>query len=69
MNIKCLFGHHDFRFSYNHGMPLGISMERAMEMFKTGESYGIHECRNCDAQAKLVDGRLLLLSKYEKEVA
>jgi len=47
MNIKCLLGHHKWRFSYNYGMPFGIGMEKAMEMFKHGTTYPVHRCERC----------------------
>lgn len=55
MNIKCLFGHHDWRFSYNWGMPLGISSEDTDKMFKNGTTYPVHQCIRCGKEDSELD--------------
>ena len=58
LNVRCLFGRHDWWFAYNHGMPRGISTEKALLMFKHGETYTVYECTRCPKQS-LKDGTIL----------
>lgn len=63
MNIKCLFRGHDWRFAYNHGMPLGLSTENALRMFDENKTYAVYRCLRpgCKKQARLIDGEMRLL--------
>ncbi len=65
-SVRCLLGRHDWRFSYNHGMPLGISLEDSLDMSKSGKSYAVYQCTRCPKQSR-EDGTIL--SKEEMEVA
>ncbi len=65
-NVRCLFGRHDWRFAYNHGMPLGTSTEKALLMLKSGKSYGVYQCTRCPKQS-LEDGTIL--RREDMEVA
>lgn len=67
MNIKCLLGHHDWRFSYNHNMPLGASTEGALKMFEENKTFAVDECRRCKAQSRLVNGKRVMLNRDEIE--
>ena len=58
-NIICLFRGHDWRFSYNHGIPLGCTDEEWDKLI--GKSYAVHQCMRCgasdlppDTQAKIL---------------
>jgi len=66
--LRCLFGRHDWRFAYNHGMPLGISTEDALKMFERGETYTVYQCTKCPKQSRLVDGQRVMLHRSETEV-
>lgn len=67
--IWCLFVHHDWKFSYHHGMPRKISTDRALEMLSSGESYSVDECTRCKAQSRVLsNGTRVLLSRSEMEV-
>ena len=63
MNIKCLFRGHKWKFSYNHGIPLGTSTEDALRMFDEGKSYAVYQCTRagCKKQAYLIDGKMRIL--------
>lgn len=65
MGIKCLLGRHDWKFSYNHGMPLGISTEDALKMDKDGSTFAVDACRRCRAQSRLVNGKRVMLNRSE----
>lgn len=67
MNIRCLLGHHDWKFAYNHGMPFGISTEKALAMLHSGESYPVDQCTRCPKQSYFPDNRRVLLSRSETE--
>lgn len=45
MHIFCLVKGHDWRFSYNHGIPLGCSWEEWDKI--KNESYPVHQCTRC----------------------
>ena len=65
MSIRCLLQHHDWKFSYHHGMPLGISTEEALAMIEQGKTYEVFACARCHTQARLVDGKIILLPVTE----
>lgn len=69
MNIKCLFTRHNWEFAYNHGIPLGTSMDDALKMFEEGKAYAVDRCtrRGCGAQSYFVDGRRTKLPRGEME--
>ncbi len=69
MNIRCLFGHHDWRFSYNHGVPLDASMGEALKMFKEDKTFAVDRCtrHGCGKQSRLVDGVRMILRPSEME--
>lgn len=69
MNIKCLFGHHVWRFAYNHGISLGtsISMKKSLDMLHTGESYPVDRCTRCGKQSRMVGGVRVMLTRSEVE--
>ncbi len=65
-NIRCLFGRHDWRFSYNHGMPRGLSLDDALELYEDGKTYAVYQCTRCPKQSR-EDGTIL--EKKDMEVA
>lgn len=65
--VKCLFGKHDWRFLYNHGMPLGIDIEHALRMLSDKEAYGIDACTRCGKQSRVTNGQRILLTRSEIE--
>lgn len=67
MNLKCLLFHHDWKFSYNHGMPFGTSTEDALKMFEDGRTFAVDACRRCKAQSRLVNGKRVMLNRGEAE--
>lgn len=69
MNIKCLLGYHNWRFGYNHGIPLGtkLSYSEALNMLGDGRAYQVDECTRCPKQSRLVDGKRVILSRSEVE--
>jgi len=69
MNIKCLFGYHDWKFSYNHGMPLGVGWKEYDKMWKDGKTYAVDMCtrRGCGKQSRIVDGKRIILHRGEME--
>lgn len=68
MNLKCMLVGHEWRFSYNHGMPFGITTEVALEMFEKDETYPVFECTRCGKQARLVDAKMVVLPSADIEV-
>ena len=69
MNIKCLLSHHNWKFAYNHGIPLGTSMDDALKMFEEGKTYAVDQCtrRGCGTQSYFVDGIRTKLCRDEME--
>ena len=47
MNIKCLFGHHEWEFSYNYGVPLGCSNELWDKLVKEKKTFPVNCCTRC----------------------
>ena len=64
MNIVCFMKGHDWKFAYNYGMRLGISMEAAMKMFEDGRTYGVYQCRRCCKQARKSPEGMKILPKH-----
>ena len=62
MQIRCLFKGHQWKFAYNHGMPLGISLDSALIMFKKGRTYEVYQCTRCPKQSRLINGDYIVLS-------
>lgn len=69
MNLICLIRHHIWRFSYNHGIPLGDprSIDEVLEDLKTGKAYQVDECTRCHAQSRVIDGVRVILKPHEME--
>jgi len=61
MNIKCLFLGHIWRFSYHHGMPLGISTNEALNMIDSGRYFPVYECKRCRKQSRIVNNKRVML--------
>lgn len=53
INIKCLIKGHNWKFSYNHGIPLGCSEKQWDILIKN--SYQVFECTICPEQGRLID--------------
>ena len=68
MNIRCLLGHHDWKFAYNHGMPLGVSTNDALKMFDDNSTYAVYQCTRCPKQAQLVRDEMIVLPKVKMEL-
>ena len=53
MNVKrvicSLKGHHNWKFAYNHGIPLGTKMtnEEMDAGFKSRKFFAVHRCETC----------------------
>jgi len=68
MNLICILTrHHKWKFYYNHSMPRGIGLERAIEILNSGRSYGVHRCTRCGAQSRMMNGKWILLRPDEIE--
>ena len=67
MNVGCLMGHHDWKFSYNHGIPLGMNTEDTIKMFDEGKAFAVDACKRCKAQSSFIDGKRIRLSRSEVE--
>ena len=67
MNLKCLFGRHDWQFAYNHGMPRGLSTEEALVMFDDSRTYAVYQCTRCPKQSRLDNGQRTILRRSEIE--
>lgn len=67
--VVCLIRGHDWRFSYNHGIPLGDNRpySEVEEGFKSGKAYRVSECRRCKSQSRILDGKLVILKRSEME--
>ena len=65
MNIKCLTKGHEWRFSYNHGIPAGCTDEQWDKLIK--DSYEVSECNRCREQGRLINGKMAILNKRVKE--
>ena len=69
MSIKCLLGHHKWKFSYNHNIPLGtnLSIDEVLAMLKSGKAYAVDACTKCGAQSRMVNSKRIMLSHSEVE--
>lgn len=69
MNLICLFRRHNWKFSYNHGMPLGTGTEAALDMLRQDKSFAVYRCTRpgCRKQARLVEGKMTTLNRGQIE--
>lgn len=67
INIKCLFGNHDWKFSYHHSMPLGISLDKSLRMFDGGKTFAVDVCTRCKVQSRFVKGYRVILKQDEMQ--
>ena len=69
MNIKCLLGHHTWKFAYHHGMPFGIDLDDSLKMIEDGMTYSVDQCtrRGCGKQSRIIDGKRVMLRHGEME--
>lgn len=67
MNLKCLFGKHNLKYSYNHSMPCHINIEEAIKMFDDKRTYEVFICARCHKYFKKINGKFVLLSNDEME--
>ena len=67
MNIRCLFGRHKWKFSYNHNIPMGtkLSIDEVLTMLNSGEAYAVVVCTKCGAQSRMVKGKRIMLTHSE----
>lgn len=67
--IGCMLGHHSWRFSHNHGIPMGCkdSLDETLRRFSTGEVYGIEECQKCHIQSSRINEERRVLPRSEWE--
>ena len=67
MGIKCLFGHHDWKFSYHHGIPLGINWVDYYKMCQEGKTFSVDVCSRCHKQSRVIDGKRVMLTSSQVE--
>jgi len=70
MNLICvLSSKHKWRFSHNHGIPLGSNMsyDEVHEGFISGKFYSVDECtrKGCNKQSRRVNGKRVMVP-YER---
>jgi hypothetical protein len=66
--IICGLKGHVWRFSFNHGIPLGCSDEDWDKLWAEGKAWQVDACERCNTQAKRLDnGDHEVLSEHRME--